>query len=297
MNNRRKLPFDYFDKLTQDGNNYKCKKNIGFGSFQDEYGNYLPNVVSTDFESGILKYWKLFHDQQTNDSVEGTVTYNFDEEFKNEITKEIENTKEILEGLVFEVNLNGNNSNVFLKTQLKQINYFIETLELTFPKKLGISNSLNALADYFIKKYSLPHVKHSVIESKEFSYYGIKDDVKKSTINYLYDVATQYYIINDEIVSEDSFFNVLTKNPTDTKDYIKFYCNNHLAVQFIIFIQPLFNNFTFSQIDKSKQFYTKTNKLFNQADLNNTKTRLKNNKSFKVEQLRANLLKISKDIF
>ncbi|MDF0717957.1 hypothetical protein PY092_17470 [Muricauda sp. 334s03] len=116
------------------------------------------------------------------------------------------------------------------------------------------------------------------------SYFGVKSNIKASVFNDLYELAEELEIIDYEIVTEQSFIEILSGNPTDS-EVIRFNCNNQIAVHFLDLISPLYSRLTFSEIAKSERFYSKGGSLLKQSNLDSAKSLLKDNHSQEKDRL------------
>ena len=113
--------------------------------------------------------------------------------------------------------------------------------------------------------------------------------IKKAGLIKLYDLAVDHRIIDDEVVPEETFLNVLmSNNPEALDNEIIFSADNQVATFFLNCIMPLFRNLSHSQISKSLSFRNKYGKLLNQNDLDKANflfnSKPKNQSSLKLEK-------------
>lgn len=111
------------------------------------------------------------------------------------------------------------------------------------------------------------------------TYFDLKKDVKPKHLRKLYDVTVLLNVIDDEMVSEEEFFNVLTlPQLPDSTNKILFNVNNRHAVYYLNTIAVYFNDFKPSKISRSQSFIKKNGvKHLNDNIINNINTFLKNN--------------------
>jgi hypothetical protein len=282
----------YFQNLLE-SNKLSFFKNEAITKIQELYGSQVEFV---DPKKGIIKYEKVFYDQATDGPIEAIVTYNFAQEFPKEVFKEVQIAKEKIDAIVFDINKAGNNAQEFLNTQAKLLRSLIEKSKVVYPKLKFIETNLLELLTYLIDKYSLSESfkKQAQINLPKTSFFNIKPETRVPILKQIYEVAIELGIFDYEEVTIETFINVLCGDPMNTTDFLKFSCDNELAVHFIYSLQPLFFDFTVSKIDKSQSFFNKQRKLLNQADLDNAHTRIKKKNSAKIKRLDRHLSKILK---
>lgn len=281
----------YFQELLE-SNKLTYLKNTALDKIKEQYGSL---VESMDLEKGIIKYEKVFYDQATDGPVEGIVTYSFAKEFPIEVKNQAQIAKNKIDATIYEINKAGNNANEFLVSQAKQLSSLIEKSKVIYPKLKFIEATLLEFLTYLVDKYSLKDSfkKQTQIKTDQSSFFNIKP-IKRKLLVQIYDAAIDLQIFDDEIVSEETFINVLSGNPTQTDEVLVFKCNNYLAMHFIHSIQPLFNELTQAQIGRSKSFVSKGGSIFNEENLNTTNSRLKKYTSPKLDSITATLSKIIK---
>ena len=289
MSISKNTPLTYFDNLLE-SNTLKSRKDIAINSRVEKYGSLVESV---DYEKGIVSYIDMFiNDSQ--DLIEATTAYSFASDFTKEVIKESKKAKETIDNLVLEINIKGNNANQFLISQVNHLTILVEKSKVTYPKLKFIEVTIQNIITYLVDRYSLKesYKKRNLTINTKYSYFDIKAEVKPSLLEQLYDVSVDLEIIDDEIITEDTFMNVLSVNPTISNEVIIFKCNNELAAHFINCIQPLFNNLTIAQINKSKSFINKNNKTLNQADLDNANKRLRKKSSTKITRITNHISRI-----
>ncbi|WP_415376399.1 hypothetical protein [Patiriisocius sp. Uisw_017] len=281
----------YFQSILE-CNKLSLLKDTALRELKERYGSLVDFV---DEEKGIVNYWGLFSDQHSNgEPVEAIVTYDFSKEFPKEITTQTEQLKNRIDKTVNDINLNGINATEFLNTLANELTSLIEKAKIVYPKLRFIEANLLNVLTYIVDKYSLKasFKKQSKIELSKFSYFGA--ETKRSTLIKIFDIASDLKIFDDEVFFQDTFINVLSSNPTKTDEVIVFNCNNEIAAHFINCIQPLFNNLSIAQINKSKSFVNKQGKVLNQSDLDNANKRLRKKTSAEIDAITYHLSRIVK---
>lgn len=115
--------------------------------------------------------------------------------------------------------------------------------------------------------------------------------VKRNALIKLYEIASDYNLIDEELVTQTDFLNVLmSNNPEALKNKIIFKVNNQVATFFLNNIAVLFDDFSHSKISKSKSFCKKSGFEFNQGDLDTAKSR------YGKKPISPELLKIKSEI-
>lgn len=284
MPTSKDTPLIFFDNLIET-NGYNNLKQKTINQIKEQVNGYFESV---DFDLGEIRFWDHEYDIEAGESKTELTTYNFRKEFPRKITSETIKTKSLIDNSALDINKKGNNNEAFLKSQIKHIYFLLDKLgDSNIVDKLLIKESLEGLCNHIVDRYSIKHTyKNRNVQGNNISsYFDLKGHIKMSLIVELFDAAIDLEVIDDEVISEDTFINVLTGHPSYSNEVISFKCNNQLAVHFIDSLKPIFNNLSYSQISKSKQFFNCKLKVFQQADLDNAKSRLKNNRSEKINQI------------
>lgn len=292
MSSLENNPLFYFDNLLE-RNKLKELKDIAVDLIVEQYGDLIIEPI--DYDKGIVTY-KTFRPLTLDVSIDSIEAYNFSKEFPQEVFKEAEKAKNNIDSIAFEINKNGNNANEHLLSQIKHLNSLIDKSKTTYPKLKFIENTIEDLIVYLVDRYSLKesYKKRILNINIKSSFFDVKSTVKRSLLEELYDISIDLEIIDEEIVSEETFINVLTLNPITSQEVIIFKCNNELAAHLINCIQPLFNNLSTSQINRSKSFINKNGKTLNQADLDNANKRLRRKSSAIIERVTNHISRLLK---
>jgi len=278
--NKNNHPLSYFKSILEE-HSLESLKNKTIQDFELSRGSDIKTV---DLEKGIVKYIAVFYDPIKDDRVEALATYNFYNEFGLILkTKEKEAILN-LDGIVNEFTKEGHSPIGYLNNINQELLFLMKKAEKKFSAYPKTLESLEKISSYLSERYGIKVLPRDKKESNVNSFFGIKPEIKLSLIEQLYNIAEELQIINYEVVELNTFIEVLTENPKDDSS-IRFNCNNQLAVHFIKCIQPLFFNFNFSQIDKSKRFYSKQGTLLKQTNLDVADSQLKKKPSEKIQQI------------
>ena len=282
-------PLNYFDTLLE-SNNLKFRKDTAINEIIERYGGLVKSV---DYKKGEVDYIAVFSDGSP-EPIEAMATYSFANEFTAEVIKKAEETKQSIDSTVLEINKNGNNANQFLISQIKHLSILADKSKNIYPKLTFIEDAIRNTITYLVDRYSLKesYKKTKISVTPKSSFFDIKSGVKMSLLEQLYDVAVDLEIIDDEMVTEEIFINVLTGNPTASNEVLIFKCNNRIATHFINCINSLFNNLTASRIEKSKSLIGKNGNAFTQQGMDNINSFLKHNTSSKIERITSYISRV-----
>ncbi len=262
-------------------------KNDKLIKYESMFYDYPINLSQENFrEQGYIKY---LNDSYIDEPV-STIEY-FNETLNKLLKAQVFTSKLLLEERKDEIEYFNIKPNIFAQKQLEIIqNLKVKTGSITVCRGI-ILESLNILEEE-IKKFN------SVISQETSRFTNIKTNnpffepvVHRKTLQKLYDVALDNRIIDEEVVTENDFLNILTSNdPEVLENKFIFSCNNQVATFFLNTMNVFFLNLTHSKISKSKSFINKNGKIFNESDLNTAKTRYSEKTTNKV------FLNIQKDI-
>ncbi|WP_282136038.1 hypothetical protein [Seonamhaeicola maritimus] len=100
-------------------------------------------------------------------------------------------------------------------------------------------------------------------------YLRVKHEFTKSFFDSLYEIASEYYLINVYNLTEEEFFDVLT-SPV-SKNKIKFEVDNEVSVSFFEAIKDIFVKFNAKEIEKTERFITNRGTPISQTNYNKNK--------------------------
>lgn len=238
--------------------------------YEDMFYNFPANPSQENYrEQGYIKYLK---DTYVDEPVI-TITEYFKDNLKKLLQAEINFTKSLLIERKDEIEYFDSKSDIFFKKQLETIQLLkVENESITVCKEL-ILETLNIIENYIKKLGNIGGKAPNLLPKIKTNKPQFDPKVNRRTLKKLYDIALDNKIIDDEIVAEEDFLNILTSNsPESLENKFVFTCDNQVATFFLNQIAVLFYNLTHSEISKSKAFINKGGKILNQNDLDKAKT-------------------------
>lgn len=184
-----------------------------------------------------------------------------------------ENRNLLFRYLSLELSKDSSNENEILKRVYDDL-FIVYNKSVTFEE-----NKYGVISEFFKKTVSdlrilyPKNVSHSVFKilnnfaNDSLSFFQVKDAVTVPKIKLLYEIAYELSLIDDLIVSEDSFIDVFTSSKTGINSKIFFQKSNPMIAAFLKKIEPFFYNFNSKTIEQAKCFYNKQGKLINSSDL------------------------------
>lgn len=262
-------------------------KNDKLIKYESMFYEYPINLSQENFrEQGYIKY---LNDSYIDEPV-STIEY-FNETLNKLLKAQVFTSKMLLEERKDEIEYFNIKPNIFAQKQLEIIKKLkVKTGSITVCRGI-ILESLNILEEEIIKFNSIISQEPSRFTNIKTNNPFFEPVVNRKILQKLYDVALDNRIIDEEVVTENAFLNILTSNdPEVLENKFIFSCNNQVATFFLNTINVFFLNLTHSKISKSKSFINKNGKIFNESDLNTAKTRYSEKTTNKV------FLNIQKDI-
>ncbi len=235
---------------------------------------YFNNIEEIDKVHHIIKVPNIHHKEEIQADY---ITFSFEGSIKSKLNREINITKKFIESEFQKRFVDKKEITAyadFLRIKLKQVlnksslefNFLIEYFE-------QISNLINHFSANNKIELNSGNTNNQTHVNSSFS---VKSNIKKSIFSDLYMIADEYGVIDYEKINEDDFIKTLTDNSNDNS-FIQFYCNNSMMIQFLLDIQPLFNNFKAKDIQESKKLITKQGKHITVQIYDTAKQRLKLN--------------------
>jgi len=221
---------------------------------------YYNNVIEIFEDNHSIKVLNIYHQDLTESK---HITLSFEGSIKGQLTEEINITKKFIE-LGFQKRFSDRKEVKayadFLTIKLNQLLKNNNLYQFNFiPKYLGqISDLITHFSTEQNKAIELNSEKENN-QSQTNSSFSVKSNFKKGVFTELYTIAEEHGVIDYEKISEDTFIKTLTES-SDNKSSIVFSCNNSMMIQFLLDIQPLFNNFKAKDIQESQNLITKQGK-------------------------------------
>lgn len=213
---------------------------------KDKFKKY-EEPINLNRELGILEYY----DSNQNDFI----TLNFENHLNELLWNETQSCKEAIDSTLILLNsIEKRKFITYIKTTLKYIENSQVELLLTFPV---CKKPLKAITAYLSDKYDIDFANNMIFRNYE-SLFKVKSGITNSNISRLYDITIKYGIIDDELISEETFVSVLLDKETNEK--IIFNCKNGLTIMYLHTISSWFDNLKAKSIENSSRLYTKSGK-------------------------------------
>lgn len=268
--------------------------NKEYSKFGDAF--YAETIYTKDYRLVIERNKEFLFEAWLNKQ-ENTDMIHY-EHYINKVLKY--NTKQALELLnELVLKLDEPEAKKFLLIQFNLLNSLIEKCDEDMNAfNPEIRCELISIISNINTKYSHYQLTHKVLRKLThrtdniFSFFQIKSELKVSFFEKLYDVAvTPLNLLDDIEISEEVFIEVFTSpNPLSKIQFIK---PNATIAFFLKEIEPFFDNFNSTTIEKSRSFLNKQGKVLTSTDLYTALSRNKdkNNNDFIKIQNEINLLK------
>ena len=260
---------DYFKELLK-FNKLPFLKDNAIEEVKLKYSDYVDSV---DKENGIIKYFKLFYNQSTDDSIEGLVTYDFYKAHKMELLEKSKDAISSIDELIYLKSEKSEAYNSLLKNISKELHYLLLKAEKLYPTYPELERAIKSIESHLLLRYQIQPYSKVVINEKQ-SYFGVKDAVSEKLFKDLYDLADSHELIEYDVVDERTFLDVFLRNPSDKNTIIRFNCYNGLAITFLESLKPLFTSLTPKSIEKSRRFLTKNGNVLTENNYNRSKPSL-----------------------
>lgn len=203
--------------------------------------------ISINSEFGIIEYYDSYR--------KAFIVLNFENKLKELLWNETQSCKSSIDTSL--ILLNSIEQKKFIEYIKKTINY-IENNESELLLKFPIcTKPLEEITLYLSKKYKINFETNTNFNINE-SLFKVKSGILKRKFEKLYDITIEHGIIDDELISQETFISVFIDK--ETKEKITFNCKNGLTMMYLDTISVLFDNLTGKSIQNSSRFYTKGGK-------------------------------------
>ncbi|MBD3723987.1 MAG: hypothetical protein IE891_04210 [Flavobacteriaceae bacterium] len=218
------------------------------------YITYTPSIYENDEDSSKTVFYK------------DTLISILENEKKNSI--------DLINSKILEIKNSGNSTDYYVQSNLNKLFSLKRKNLSTYKfKKLVLK-----IIDEIINVISANNSKHQKAKRNNFkiSEGFFEPNISALKIKKIYQIAVKLNIIKLDIVSEETFLNVLIcENPSELDEKIYFSETTLYSFLFLNTISKHFNNFRPSSISKSGLFYTKKSTQINQGLFDTYNTRLK----------------------
>lgn len=141
----------YFEDLLEYDKTNKLK-DIFITECIADFGNSIEDI---EIEQGIITYRNEYFDEETNQYIEGLITFDFDKHFTTQINAEYKKAKTLLDAITFDIVSNGNNPIEFLNLQMTILKSLYLKLDTLYIEKPVVRNAIVALKNYLHEKYCI----------------------------------------------------------------------------------------------------------------------------------------------
>lgn len=207
------------------------------------YITYIPSVYENDDDSSKQVFYK------------DTLISILENEKKNSI--------ELINSKILEIKNSGNSTDYYVQSNLNKLFSLKRKKLSTYKfKKLVLK-----IIDEIINVISTHNFKHQKTKRNNFKISNgfFEPNISAPKIKKIYQKAVKLDIIEMDIVSEETFLNVLIcENPSELDEKIYFSEMTLYSILFLDTISKYFDNLKSSTITKSGLFYTKKGFLINQ---------------------------------
>jgi len=242
---------------------------------EDQFYNYPINPSQENFRNlGYLQYTKDLYEE--NEKFKPVTVFYLDT-LKSFLSVQVNQSLTFLNNRKDKFDYKGKDHTPFTSKSLDIVYKLKNAVPSDYNHKDEIMSFLVELENkikLLLDSPKVPILEKRIIKTTQPYFEPI---IKTGKLKKLYQIAIELYLINDEIVSEKDFLEVLMSNdPKMLENKIQFMADNQKVVYFITLIQKHFKELTFSRIVKSEAFLKqKTGIPFSQNDLDSTNSRIK----------------------
>ena len=278
-------PFLFFEDLVF---------NESYAKLSDAF--YIETIFTKDYKLEIERNEKFWFEAWLNkQDISDMIHY---ENYLNVVLKY--NYEDAFENLNYSISkLNDEDTTIFLKKQLNILNSLIKKLA-ELDKHQEIKATLLQIISDIDKKYSHLNITHPIFKKLDreteniFSLFQLKDGIKRSFFEKLYDASIALDLIDDIEIREDDFIEVfISPNPISIGK-IKFTKPNATVAIFLKELEFFFENFNATTIEKSKNFLNKQGKALTSTDLYTALSRNKDKENIDLIKIQNEINKLKK---
>ena len=254
-----KNPLSYFEKLL---NQTQEKVKVEYMSNMSEF---VP-VESKDYDKGIIKYYSMIYDINTDSGIEVLHTFKFLEAFYNDIKKENFKSLELIKNDILEITKGGNSPQYYIKELEQRLDKLKVSAKNNFPDYPKLAEEIEKLKSnitgnqFVVLKSSKRPVGIQNYYEDSFSWSkGNTDEEKIDYIKRFYRLLTERKII---ISTEEDFINAFTQRNIDKGISWQLKCRNSTHIRSIFyFINKLEEELFIDEIE-NKDFGRKIHYVF-----------------------------------
>lgn len=208
--------------------------------------------------------------------------------------------KDAFENLNYSISkLNDDETTIFLKKQLNILNSLFKKLS-ELEKHQEIKATLLQIISDIDNRFSHIQIVHPVFKNlipeteNIYSLFQLKDGIKRSFFEKLYDASIALDLIDDVEIREENFIEVFTSPNPISKSKIQFTKPNATVALFLKELESFFENFNATTIEKSKNFLNKQGKALTSTDLYTALSRNKDKENTHLIKIQSEINKLKK---
>ncbi|HFG0566268.1 hypothetical protein [Flavobacterium psychrophilum] len=278
-------PFFFFEDLIFNGS---------YTKLVDAF--YIETIFTKNYKLALERNEKFIFEAWLNKhDISDMIHY---ENYLNVVLKY--NYEDAFENLNYSLSkLNDEETTIFFKKQLNILNSLIKKLAES-DKNQEIKATLLQIISDIDNRFSHIHIAHPVFKNlipeteNIYSLFQLKDGIKRSFFEKLYDASIALDLIDDIEIREEDFIEVFTSpNPISTSK-IKFTKPNATVAIFLKELESFFGNFNATTIEKSKFFLNKQGKVLTSTDLFTALSRNKDKENIDLIKIQNEINKLKK---
>ena len=191
------------------------------------------------------------------------------------LENEKKNSIDLLKRKIEEIKINGNSTDYYIQNNLRKLNYLKDNISVYCKYKKQIHKTIDDIQKV-VSNHSIKAPKNNSNRNRLNDGF-FKPKIKKTKIDKIYDIALELNLLNEDIVSKDTFYNAFSSpNPLELSEKIYFTEFTLYSVLFLETISKYFGNITPTSIGKSELFYTKAKRaLLTSGNYSKNKSSLK----------------------
>lgn len=242
--------------------------------YENNFYNYPINPTQQTYNEYEVDGY-IIYSQSSYSSEEDSIRKVY---FKNQLLNLLENEKknsiELINSKILEIKNSGNSTDYYVQSNLNKLFSLKRKNLSTYKFKKLVLKIIDEIINVISSHNSIRQIKKR--NNFKISEGFFKPNISAPKIKKIYQKAVKLGIIEKDIVSEETFLNVLIcENPSELDEKIYFSESTLYSFLFLNTISKHFNNFRPSNISKSGLFYTEGGTQINQGLYDTYNTRLK----------------------
>jgi hypothetical protein len=281
-NSTKERPLLFFEDFLEESN---------FKEFQD---NFYSNVINPSFKAyRNLGYIEYLNDVYVDPKDEKVRIY-FIDRLEITLKNQVSISKELIDHWIEEYLNRNESANNYISNQKSKLVFLKNSLNFKKSTNELIIQYLNQIDTYLLNfgpfdiKETFIQVESPIIYPRTL--FGLKSHIKRSHIEELYEVSCDSKIINNEVVSFNTFYNVLTCTPSEKpNEKIKFLADNQIVAYFFKCLESYFRDLKPTVIVKSELFLNRKENEFTAGALDTALTQSKGKPTAILEEIKTEI--------